>query len=207
MTKIKICGLTRPEDIRAANLAGSDYAGFVFAPSPRQVTPAAAAELIKGLRGGVRRVGVFVNLPPREILALLQKVPLDVIQLHGDEPDGDIRLLQRETPCEVWKAIRVKNGGVLRRLKGCPAHRVLLDSYCGEAYGGLGKSFRWDLLEGLDMSRHILAGGLGEANLISAVRQVRPYMVDLSSGVETNGKKDPFKINTVVALVRSESNV
>ncbi len=203
MSKIKICGLFRPEDIAAVNKAKPDYAGFVFAPSRRQVSPDHAARLIAQLDPSILPVGVFVNESPAAVARIAARAGLRVLQLHGEEDAAYLAQLRSLTDCEVWKAVRVKDAGSLSTMEGLNVERFLLDAYIKGEYGGCGESFRWELLNGLDRRDFILAGGLHEGNLGEALRTVRPHCVDLSSGAETKGLKDARKIETLVSIARS----
>lgn len=202
MSKIKICGLFREEDIAAVNEARPDYAGFVFAPSRRQVSPERAARLIGKLSPGILPVGVFVNEIPARAARIAEIAGLAVIQLHGDEDGGYVGHLRRFTGLELWKAVRVRNAASLSTIDSYHVERFLLDAYSEQAYGGCGEPFCWDLIRGIDREKLILAGGLNASNLEQAVKTVRPYCVDLSSGAETGGLKDAEKMKQLVSIVR-----
>lgn len=210
-TRIKICGITREADRDAAVSAGADALGFVFyPPSPRYVTPERARELILGLPPFVSRVGLFVNAPASEVAATLARVPLDLLQFHGDEDVAYCRQFGRP-----WiKAARVRPGLDLlecaARFSGSEgACGLLLDAWV-EGFGGGGQCFDWSLIPvGLPLPL-ILSGGLDPDNVESAVRQVRPWAVDVSSGVEAvgptgvrKGIKDAEKISRFIAGVRN----
>lgn len=198
MTKIKICGLSRMEDIEAVNAAQPDYIGFVFAASKRQVDMATARTLKQALDPGIETVGVFVNHPVAEIIALAEQNIIDIIQLHGDEDEATVRLLQTQTGLPVIRAFRVKDQTDIR---ATAADYQLFDTYDPSQYGGSGAAFNWDLLVGVT-GDFFLAGGLNSSNIAAAIQQVRPYCVDLSSGVETDGVKDPDKIINIVDIIR-----
>lgn len=205
-TKIKICGLFRPEDIEAVNIAKPDYVGFIFYPkSHRYVTAERAKALRAGLDPSIKAVGVFVNLGTDEAAGIIRTASLDIAQLHGDETDEDICRLRQECPKleQVWKAVRIKDGfniGSLNQYSS--ADKLVLDAYV-EGYGGAGKSFDLNLIKGVDPRRIILAGGLNPQNIRGAIKTVRPWGVDLSSGVETHRKKDKDKIINIVNLIRN----
>ncbi len=205
-TKIKICGLFRPEDIDAVNIAKPDYIGFIFYPkSHRYVDMDKAAALKARLCGDIKTVGVFVNVPPEEIADIAENVPLDIVQLHGDEDNAVIGRVKELCPrlSEVWKAVRVRGDFDREELKRYSlADRLVLDAYV-EGYGGQGKSIDLDLLRGIGGERIILAGGLGFENIKTAIETVKPYCVDLSSSVETDKQKDRGKIIKIVDLVRN----
>ena len=205
-TKIKICGLFRPEDIEAVNIAKPDYVGFIFYPkSHRYVTAERAKALRAGLDPSIKAVGVFVNSGTDEAAGIIRTASLDIAQLHGDETDEDICRLRQECPmlAQVWKAIRIKDGFNIGSLSQySSADKLVLDAYV-EGYGGAGKSFDLNLIKGVDPRRIILAGGLNHQNIREAINTVRPWGVDLSSGVETHSKKDKDKIINIVKLIRN----
>ncbi len=201
MTRVKICGIRTLEDARAAAEAGADAVGFVFwPPSRRYVDPAEAARIARVLPPFVVRVGVFVNEPPEVVEEVARHVGLDAVQLHGDEPPEVCARLRRR----VIKAIRARNINSLREAAAYPVSALLLDTYVPDTYGGTGRTFDWSLAEA---ARHldrplILSGGLTPTNVVEAIRRVRPYGVDVSSGVERDGRKDPEKIRAFIAAVR-----
>lgn len=200
MTKIKLCGLSRPEDIQAANRLRPDYVGFVFAPkSKRYVTPPEARALKGALDAGIRAVGVFVDAPLEQVASLLNRGVIDVAQLHGHEDDGYIQMLRQQTGRPIWQAFRVAHVGDLAPAQTSAADCILLDSGAGT-----GKVFDWDLLRYVDRP-YFLAGGLDAQNVSCAVRQAHPYGVDVSSGIETDGRKDQEKMAQFVAAVRKEA--
>ncbi|MDD3307381.1 MAG: phosphoribosylanthranilate isomerase [Acetobacterium sp.] len=198
MTKIKICGLSRMEDIEAVNAAQPDYIGFVFAASKRQVDMATARTLKQALDPGIETVGVFVNHPVAEIIALAEQNIIDIIQLHGDEDEATVRLLQTQTGLPVIRALRISSPA---DIQATAANYRLFDTYDPSQYGGSGAAFNWDLLQGVT-GDFFLAGGLNIDNIAAAIQQVRPYCVDLSSGVETDGFKDREKIIEIVEMIR-----
>ncbi len=202
--KIKICGITLSETVEVLNQTKPDYAGFVFAKSQRQVTPQQAENLTARLDFDIGRVGVFVNAEVNFVTDTARRCGLNMIQLHGDESPEYARLLREKTDCEIWRAIRVKDSESLLPMQTYPADRFLLDAYLPNAYGGGGSSFNWDLLREIDTSQIILAGGLNIENISEAIRRVSPFGVDISSGVETNGRKDPQKIEKMIRGVRNE---
>lgn len=200
-TRIKICGLTRPEDVRAAVEAGADAIGFVFyPPSPRHLDFARAAELATLLPPFVTAVGLFVNPDPAFVAAARNAVPLQLLQFHGDERDADCA--RHGLP---WiKAARMRPGVDLVEFSASHpgARGFLLDTYV-EGYGGSGKTFDWSLIPSGLGRPVILSGGLDPENVEEAVRRVRPWAVDVSSGVEVaKGIKDAAKIAAFIAGVR-----
>ncbi len=204
MISVKVCGLTRPEDIDAVNRFAPDYVGFVFAPSRRQVSPETARRLIRGLAEGILPVGVFVNEVPQRVAFIAAMCGLRVIQLHGDEDSETQDEVRRLTGREVWKAVRVKDRESLLEVTEGRADRYLLDAYHPEQRGGCGQTFDWSLLKEIPSEKIVLAGGLMPENVAQAVRDIQPYGVDVSSGVETDGRKDPEKIKEFIRIVRGE---
>ena len=196
--KIKICGLTRPEDIEAVNRIRPDFIGFVFwERSRRFVTAEQAALLKKDLDPGIRAVGVFVDAPCGEVIALLERGVIDIAQLHGEESEEDIRYIQAMTHRPVIKAVRVKSRYDVEAWLDSGADWLLFDSGMGS-----GITFDWRLLAGVDRE-YFLAGGLTPEYLRELPEFLHPYAVDLSSGVETDGYKDPQKIQKVKELMSS----
>ncbi len=195
--RIKICGLFREADIDAVNAARPDLAGFVFAPSRRQVTPAQAEALRARLAPGIVPVGVFVDAPLAEITALVRAGVIGQVQLHGSEDEAFIRAVQQSAGCPVIRAISMVHAGDAQAQAGSAADFLLLDT----GRGGTGRTFDWRLIGRLERP-FFLAGGLNPDNLAEAIRIVAPYGVDLSSGVETGGFKDPALILAAVQAVR-----
>lgn len=200
MSKIKICGLFRPEDIDAVNEALPDYIGFVFADSRRQVSAAQAAVLKTRLNAHIKAVGVFVDAAISDITALCADGVIDLIQLHGNEDAAYIAQLRQATDTPIIKAVRVQNAAQVREAEALDCDYLLLDTYTKGSQGGSGESFDWALIPPLEKP-YFLAGGLGETNLDKAL-SLQPYCVDLSSGTETDGKKDCEKIAALVRMAR-----
>ena len=205
-TKIKICGLSRAEDICYVNEARPDYCGFVIGvpKSRRNVTEEQLRRLRRGLREGITPVGVFVNADPRLVAKLLEEGLIDAAQLHGGEDEEYIRKLRGMTDRPLIQAFSVSEERDLDRAFSGSADWILLD----QGKGGTGKPFDWEILERWlfkhDPSKpYFLAGGLSCDNIPEAVRRCRPWAVELSSSVETDGKKDREKILAAVAAVRS----
>lgn len=201
-TRVKICGITRPEDGIRAALLGADAIGLVFyAPSPRAVSTSRAAEIAACLPPFVTRVGLFVNAAPAEVEAVLAGVRLDLLQFHGDESEADC--LRFGYP--YLKAISMRPElDVAAALAAYPnASGILLDAYHPAVPGGSGESFDWDRVPNERPVPIVLAGGLTPANVGDAVRAVRPYAVDVSSGVEAaKGIKDADKMAEFIRGVR-----
>jgi phosphoribosylanthranilate isomerase len=199
MVRVKICGIRTVEAALAAVEAGADALGFVFAPSPRRVTPQEAERIIRELPPFVSRVGVFVDAPRREALEIAGDCRLDVLQFHGGEAPDYCRGWQQQ----VVKAFRVRDGSVLEQMDRYEVAACLLDAYVPGRAGGTGQCFDWGLArQAAERRRIILAGGITPANVEQAIRQARPYAIDVSSGVETGGVKDPDKIRGLLMTVR-----
>lgn len=199
MTKIKICGLFRECDIAAVNEARPDYAGFIinFPRSHRNLSPADAATLRKLLDPSVKAVGVFVNRPLEEVADAAELIGLDIIQLHGDEDDDYIDKIRDLTKRPVWKAFKIRNGSDIKSAALSRADEVLLDN----GYG-TGEVFEWSVVTGIERP-FILAGGLSPDNIERAIKMLKPDIVDVSSGVETDKLKDAQKIRECVDTVRT----
>lgn len=197
MTKIKLCGLSRPCDIEAANELLPEYIGFVFAHgSRRYVTAGQAAALKRLLHARIKAVGVFVKERPETIAGLLDQGVIDLVQLHGGEDTDYVRRLRQFTDKPVIQAFRIETAEDIARAERSAADYVLLDSGAGT-----GTVFDWRLIRKMERPC-FLAGGLCPDNAESAVRQFRPYAVDVSSGIETGGVKDKTKMAAFVAAVR-----
>lgn len=202
--KIKLCGIKRPEDVGYLNRFLPDYAGFVFAGQKRRVTPSQAAALAKGLDPRVRRVGVFVDEAPEHIAAAARVAGLDAVQLHGGETAETVRGLRKLLPgLEIWKAVRLKDETCIPAALKLGADLLLIDSFSQAAYGGTGKMTDLGLLRAAKLTApYFLAGGMNAGNLRQIVREFSPYGVDVSSGIETDGVKDPVKIETIMRILR-----
>ncbi len=202
MTRVKICGITRPEDAQAAAKAGADAIGLVFYPSsPRFVTPEQARAIVAALPPFICSVGLFVDATAEEIRAVLNVVHLDMLQFHGDEPDS----LCRDFGLPYLKALRVRPGDDLNALAAQwpGASGILLDSYKHGVPGGTGETFDWAMIPGERNWSLVLAGGLVPDNVRQAVQQARPWAVDVSGGVEAaKGIKDIGKINAFINEVK-----
>lgn len=198
MVHVKICGITNVEDAFAAIDCGANALGFVFYPkSPRVVTPEEAKKILTSIPPLITTVGVFVDEKMTKIEEIISHVGLDVIQLHGSEPPEECNSSR-----EVIKAIRVNDLSDLEPLKYYKSiSAFLLDTYSPNAIGGTGQVFNWEIaVEAKKFGRIILAGGLTPENIEEAIKRVRPYGVDVSSGVEgpTKGKKDHKKLRLFI---------
>lgn len=202
MTKIKLCGLSRPQDIQAANELRADYIGFVFAPgSRRYVSPRQALTLKSLLSPQIHAVGVFVYEEIGTVARLLNRGVIDMAQLHGGEDEDYIRRLRGLTGKPIIQAFRITSDRDVLRAESSIADHVLLDSGAGT-----GTTFDWALIRQIKRP-YFLAGGLDIHNVKSAVDQLEPYAVDVSSGIETGGVKDPAKMAAFVAAVRKEARL
>lgn len=198
--KIKICGLCRQEDIGYANRLGPDYIGFVFAKSRRQVTYGQAARMKDFLRPGIGAVGVFVDAPLHEIVNCLEMGIIDMAQLHGQETEEDIQYIRAVTARPVIKAVKVRTRADVDAWLDSSADYLLFDN--GQ---GTGQAFDWRCLEGVDRE-FFLAGGIGADNMEEACRMVKPWCIDVSSGAETDGVKDPGKMAALIQTAHSTTD-
>ena len=197
MTKIKLCGLSRVEDIEVANELLPEFVGFVFYPkSKRYITPNDAAALKNILDKKISAVGVFVN----EKISTVAEIAkfLDLIQLHGTEDENYISTLRNYTDKKIIQAFKVKTTDDLNIAKDSRADFILLDSGAGT-----GEIFNWQLLKNFERE-YFLAGGLNVENVADAVKNLKPFAADVSSGIETGGVKDAAKMKKFVSIVRSE---
>ena len=201
MTRVKICGITSAEDAAAAVDAGADALGLVFVPgTPRYVAPDAAAEILAAMPPLVATVGVFVDRPLEEVLGIVSALGLHAVQLHGQEPAA----YSSRMPVPVIRALRVRDAESLQPLETYPAHAFLLDAYVEGRPGGTGTPIPLDLaLRAKGRRPVILSGGLRPDTVAQAIRLVRPYGVDVSSGVEAApGRKDHRKVREFIVNVR-----
>ena len=202
--RVKICGITNWADAKTAINAGADALGFNFyAKSPRKVSVSQAREVIRQMPKHVCAVGVFVNAPEAEVLRTVKAAGLNVVQLHGDESPRTVSRLSQHLP--VIKAFRVRPGFRAKSLQRyVDAAAFLLDGFDGKARGGTGKTFRWQIAnQAKEFGPIVVAGGLKKENVAAAIREVRPFAVDVCSGVEVSpGKKDVKKLRGLMAAVK-----
>ena len=192
MTKVKICGLSTKEAVKTAVSAGADYIGFVFAPSKRQVTLEQAAELAKFIPSHIQKVGVFVSPSRAELLEAVDKVGLDLVQVHGQVADD----LFEDLPCASIQAVQVDRDG---HVPNSQADYLLFDA----PVAGSGQTFDWGRLDTTELAQpFFIAGGLNEDNVARAIQHFSPFAVDVSSGVETDGQKDHEKIRRFIERVK-----
>jgi len=201
--KIKICGITQYEDAKVAASLGVDALGFIFyEKSPRYITPENAEKIIRKLPPFIAKVGVFVDASPESIIEAAQKSGIDTIQLHGNEPAETARRL----PLPVIKAFSVAPGWDMTVMEGYDVAAFLLDTWTEGRRGGTGETFDWSIARqaAARPTPLILAGGLGPVNMKEALEIVRPYAVDVNSGVEIRpGIKNPHKMKEVVGIVKA----
>lgn len=199
MTKIKLCGLSHTEDIETANTLKPDYIGFVFAKhSKRRVSPLKATELKNKLHSDIKAVGVFLDDDLDMVAAMLNLGIIDMVQLHGSEDEAYIQKVRSITSKPIIKAFIIRSEEDVARAEQSTADYILLDGGKGE-----GKVFDWKLLKSIKRP-YFLAGGLTPGNVDDAVRKLSPYALDVSTGVETNGRKDSEKMTAFVAAVRKD---
>ena len=209
--KVKMCGISKVETIPAIVDAKPDYMGLVFAPSKRQVTVEQAKILIEELHKQcinhydikvVKTVGVFVNETLDNLVRIADTANLDAVQLHGDEDEAFIQSLKERTNVEVWKAIQIRTAADTEKWIDSSADMLLFDAYHKDERGGTGEVFDWSSLDAFERP-FMLAGGIDSTNVARAIRTVRPYGIDISSGIETNGMKDDKKITAFTKIVKS----
>lgn len=203
MVKIKICGITNPDDALAAVDFGADALGFVFfKDSPRYISPEKAASIIKMLPSFTTTIGVFADEPPEHVEKTVYTCGIDIIQMHGNETPEACKLHRR-----IIKAIRVKSLESLDPLKSYidSVSAFLLDTYTPNILGGTGQIFNWDIaIEAKQFGRIILAGGLTPENVAEAIMRVSPYAVDVSSGIEAaKGRKDLHKMKLFIERAKA----
>ena len=220
--KIKMCGISKVETIPAVVEAQPDYMGLVFAPSKRQVTVDQAKILVSELHKQyvnrynrnviqwsndvvqefIKTVGIFVNETLDNLVTIATEVNLDAVQLHGDEDEAFIQSLKERTNVEVWKAVQIRSAADAEAWIDSSADMLLFDAYHKDERGGTGEVFDWSCLDVFERP-FMLAGGIDSTNVARAIRTVRPYGIDISSGIETEGVKDDEKIKAFTNIVRT----
>ncbi len=198
--EIKICGLRSIADIEIINRYAVHYAGFIFAQSPRRVTADEARGMRHALRRDIKAVGVFTHMPIEEVNKIAAEVNLDIIQLHSEESNEDCK----KAICPVWKMIPSRGRKSADGIKEFPdAAGFLFDTYRKGVPGGTGETFSWNMVKGIPEKHFtILAGGLGPENVLQAYEAVKPQVLDINSGVETNMRKDENKIRDLMRRIR-----
>ncbi len=201
--KIKICGLKRTEDIEYINQVKIDFAGFIFAQNSKRRVDLKTAETMKRLLNpDIKSVGVFANQDLNFIKEISEKKIIDIIQLHGSEDNDFICKIKEMTNLEVIKAFKADNN-LEYAINISAADYVLIDSYNEKSFGGTGSAFDWSLIPQTD-KKIFLAGGINILNAEKALKDVKPYCIDINSGVETNGVKDKYKIIEIVDRIRNK---
>ena len=216
--KVKMCGISKVETIPAVVEAKPDYMGLVFAPSKRQVTVDQAKTLVEELHkqytkrynngteqsnnDEIKTVGVFVNETLDNLVTIAKGINLDVVQLHGDEDEAFIQSLKGRTNVEIWKAVQIRSAADAEAWIDSSADMLLFDAYHKDERGGTGEVFDWSCLDEFERP-FMLAGGIDSTNVARAIRTVRSYGIDISSGIETDGVKDNEKITAFTKLVRT----
>ena len=216
--KVKMCGISKVETIPAVVEAKPDYMGLVFAPSKRQVTVDQAKTLVEALHkqytkrynngteqsnnDEIKTVGVFVNETLDNLVTIAKGINLDVVQLHGDEDEAFIQSLKGRTNVEIWKAVQIRSAADAEAWIDSSADMLLFDAYHKDERGGTGEVFDWSCLDVFERP-FMLAGGIDSTNVARAIRTVRPYGIDISSGIETDGVKDDEKITAFTNIVRT----
>ena len=216
--KVKMCGISKVETIPAVVEAKPDYMGLVFAPSKRQVTVDQAKTLVEELHkqytkrynngaeqsnnDEIKTVGVFVNETLDNLVSIATETNLDAVQLHGDEDEAFIQSLKERTNVEVWKAVQIRSAADAEAWIDRSADMLLFDAYHKDERGGMGEVFDWSCLDEFERP-FMLAGGIDSTNVARAIRTVRPYGIDISSGIETEGVKDDEKIKAFTNIVRT----
>jgi len=205
MTKIKICGITNISDVLAASELGADAIGFIFAKSPRKVTATKVKKIVKRLPPFIFKVGVFVDEKASTVNRIIKECNLDFVQLHGSESPSYCKRIT----APVIKAFRMKDRASLKQISKYNVLAFLLDTYEKEMSGGTGKVFNWNLAKAAKRFGRpiILSGGLNPNNVARAIKKVRPYAVDVGSGVEAYpGKKSIRKLKSFIYKVKSLNN-
>lgn len=216
--KVKMCGISKVETIPAVVEAKPDYMGLVFAPSKRQVTVDQAKTLVEELHkqytkrynngaeqsnnDEIKTVGVFVNETLDNLVSIATETNLDAVQLHGDEDEAFIQSIKERSNVEVWKAVQIRNAADAEAWIDSSADMLLFDAYHKDERGGTGEVFDWSCLDEFERP-FMLAGGIDSTNVARAIRTVRPYGIDISSGIETKGVKDDEKIKAFTNIVRT----
>ena len=216
--KVKMCGISKVETIPAVVEAKPDYMGLVFAPSKRQVTVDQAKTLVEELHkqytkrynngaeqsnnDEIKTVGVFVNETLENLVTIAKEINLDAVQLHGDEDEAFIQSLKERTNVEVWKAVQIRSAADAEAWIDSSADMLLFDAYHKDERGGTGEVLDWSCLDEFERP-FMLAGGIDSTNVARAIRTVRPYGIDISSGIETEGVKDDEKIKAFTNIVRT----
>lgn len=204
MIYLKFCGMRRPQDIEYANECRPDYVGFILSDGfKRSVTAEEFSVLQKGLDQNIKKVGVFVNEPLVNILNREYNKSLDVIQLHGNETDDYIKTLRKDFSGEIWKAVRAKSPEDIERYTWGHIDKLLIDSFSEDSAGGTGVRINTDVVTAAEISKpFFIAGGITAENIGEIIEKTRPFGVDISSGIETDGMKDLQKMKSIIEFIK-----
>lgn len=201
--KIKICGIKNENEAKIINECMPDIAGFVFASGKRQIDINKAKILKKIINPEIETAGIFVEQNEDEILKIYNEKVIDIIQLHGDYDERTIKNLKEKTDAKIIKVIRVKEG--FYKIKTL-ADFILFDAYSKDKYGGLNKTFDWNI-KIISNVPYFVAGGINENNIVEMVKKLTPYGVDISSGVEVDGFKTKEKVFNIIKIIKEELNI
>lgn len=201
--KIKICGIKNENEAKIINECMPDIAGFVFASGKRQIDINKAKILKKIINPEIETAGIFVEQNEDEILEIYNKKIIDIIQLHGDYDERTIKNLKEKTGAKIIKVIRVKEG--FYKIETL-ADFILFDAYSKDKYGGLNKTFDWNI-KIISNVPYFVAGGINENNIVEMVKKLTPYGVDISSGVEVDGFKTKEKVFNIIKIIKEELNI
>lgn len=206
--KIKFCGCRCVEDVEKCNVVMPDYMGMILSKGfQRTIDPETARQMVREKERGIVATGIFVDEPLDVMLRTLDQVPLDIIQLHGHENSEMIFQLRKKTGLPVWKAVRVQNENTIKEAQKLGADMLVLEGFIKGKIGGTGVTADWDLIaKARPLTPFFLAGGLSPENVREAMKIVQPVGVDLSSGIETAGKKDIEKMKKIVDIIRGGYN-
>lgn len=205
--KIKICGIKRSEDVGFANLFMPDYIGFILSKGYKRTVKIDDAKFLAAkVDLKIKKVGVFVDMPAKNVASVADYTGIDIIQLHGENEDNDyINELRKYTDKEIWNVFKVKNEEEVLKAEKSIADMILLDTYSEKIAGGTGKKVDTDIILKSGLSRDfVLAGGIDNDNISDILSEIKPFCIDVSSGTETDGVKDPQKMADIIRKIRSE---
>mgnify|MGYP004522837923 FL=1 len=205
--KIKICGIKRSEDVGFANLFMPDYIGFILSKGYKRTVKIDDAKFLAAKADlKIKKVGVFVDMPAKNVASVADYTGIDIIQLHGENEDNDyINELRKYTDKEIWNVFKVKNEEEVLKAEKSIADMILLDTYSEKIAGGTGKKVDTDIILKSGLSRNfVLAGGIDNDNISDILSEIKPFCIDVSSGTETDGVKDPQKMADIIRKIRSE---
>lgn len=205
--KIKICGIKRSEDVGFANLFMPDYIGFILSKGYKRTVKIDDAKFLAAkVDLKIKKVGVFVDMPAKNVASVADYTGVDIIQLHGENEDNDyINELRKYTDKEIWNVFKVKNEEEVLKAEKSIADMILLDTYSEKIAGGTGKKVDTDIILKSGLSRDfVLAGGIDNDNISDILSEIKPFCIDVSSGTETDGVKDPQKMADIIRKIRSE---